>query len=52
MLSGHTYNDDRFAIHQTDSDVVSTKCLFEKGHFKVKKARIENMENEGCVLSL
>jgi hypothetical protein len=41
MLSGHTYNNDRGAIHQTDSDVVSSKCIFEKGHFKVKKARIE-----------
>jgi hypothetical protein len=41
MLSGHTYNNDRGAIHQTDSDFVSSKCIFEKGHFKVKKARIE-----------
>jgi hypothetical protein len=41
MLSGHTYNDDHGAIHQPDSEVVSTNCIFQKGHFKGKKRELK-----------
>jgi hypothetical protein len=41
MLSRHTYNDDHDAIHQPDSEVVSTNCIFQKDHFKGKKRELK-----------